>query len=167
MSIVAQSAIQELLIYCEALHSSKMHLWKNAMDKEVQALGENHIWNLIDPPEGTKILRRKRLYKLKYNMNGKIGRYKSRWVAKGFEQRESINFKETFSSVIKSCTTRTLLALAAFYSLSIEQMDSVTAYLNLEIDVMLYIKSLAGSTIIDKVCLLWKTIYGVKQSARQ
>ena len=100
-------------------------------------------------------------------MNGKISRYKARWVAKGFEQQESINFKETFSSVIKSCTTRTLLALAAFYSLSIEQIDSVTAYSNSKIDVMLYIKSPAGSTIIGKVCLLWRTIYGVKQSARQ
>ncbi len=63
-------------------------------------------------------------------MNGKMSCHKARSFAKSFEQRESINFEETFFSVIKSCIMRTLLALAAFSNLGIEQIDTVTDYLN-------------------------------------
>ena len=100
-------------------------------------------------------------------MNGKMSCYNTRWVAKSFEQRESINVEKTFSLVIKFCNTRTLLALAAFYRLSIEQMHTVTTYLNSEIDVVLYIKSLISYIIIDKVRFFQKIIYGLKQSARR
>ncbi len=137
------------------------------MNEKVQAFEENHTWNLIDPPEDTKILCRKWVHKLKYNINGKISHYKARGVAKGFEQGESNNFEETFSSVIKYCTTLTPFALTAFYSLSIDQIDAVTEYLNSEIIVMLYIKSPPGYTIIGKVCPIWKTIFDLKKSALQ
>ncbi len=46
-------------------------------------------------------------------------------------------------------------------------MDIVTVYLNSNIDVILYIKILTGYKIVRKICLLRKTIYGLKQSACQ
>ncbi len=122
---------------------------------------------MFDTPKNYKILRGKWVYKLKYGIDGKICRYKARWVAKSFEQREGIDFEETFSPVIKSCTIRILLALAAFYGWSVEQMDAVTAYLNSEIDVVLYIEAPTGYNTLGKVCLLRRTIYGLKQSAQQ
>ncbi len=110
------------------------------MDDDVKSLEDNHIWNFVDTPKKHKILRDKCVNKLKYKIDRTISRYEACWVAKGFEQRESIDFEESFSPVIKSCTTQILLALAAFYTCSVESMDSVIKYLNSEIDVILYIK---------------------------
>ncbi len=137
------------------------------MDDKVKSLEDNHTWDLVDAPKNPKILRGKWIYKLNYGIDGKISRYKARWVAKSFEQKEDIDFEETFSPVVKSCTTRILLALAAFYSWSVEQMDAVTAYMNSKIDVVLYIEAPTGYKTPGKVCLFRRTIYGLKQSARK
>ena len=48
-----------------------------------------------------------------------------------------------------------------------DQIDAITAYLNSEIDVVLYIEAPTGYKTLGKVYRLRKTIYGLKQSARQ
>ncbi len=167
ISIVAQGVIKEILRYPEALRSSESHLWKEAMDDEVKSLKTNHTWDLVDTPKNHKILCGKCVYKVKYGIDGKNCRYKACWVAKGFEQRESIDFEEKFSPIVKSCTTRILSALVEFYGWSVEQMDAVIAYLNIKINVVLYIEAPTGYMTLGKVCLFRKTIYGLKKSARQ
>ena len=42
MSTAIQRVIQEIWTYREDLHSSKVHLWKKAMDEKMQILEENH-----------------------------------------------------------------------------------------------------------------------------
>ena len=72
-----------------------------------------------------------------------------------------------FSPVVKSCITRVLKALAAYYGWHIEQIDAVIAYSNFEIDIFFYIKRPTGYKIVRKVCFFRKTIYNLKQSACQ
>ncbi len=69
--------------------------------------------------------------------------------------------------MVKSCSTRILFALAAFYNWFIEHLDAVAAYLNSNIDVLLYVELPNGYREAGKVALLRKTIYGLKKSARQ
>ncbi len=87
---------------------------------------------------------------------GTVSRYKAKWVAKSFEQREGIDYKETFSPVAKSCSTRILFTLAAFYNWFIEHLNAVTAYLNLNIDVLLYFELPNGYREAGKVALIKK-----------
>ncbi len=47
------------------------------MDKEVSSLYENHTWDLVNLLAYISILRGKWVYKLKYNINKKITRYKA------------------------------------------------------------------------------------------
>ena len=98
---------------------------------------------------------------------GTISRYKIRQVAKGFEQREDIDYAKTFSFVAKSFSIKILFALAAYYGQYIEHLDAVTIYLNFDIDVLLYIELPDGYKDPGKIALLRKTIYSLKQSARQ
>ncbi|CAI7909685.1 unnamed protein product [Closterium sp. NIES-54] len=70
------------------------------------------------------------LFKIKSDADGKIERYKSRLVAKGYQQKEKVDYKELFAPVVKPTTLRTLLAGAAIKGWVVKQMDVTTAFLN-------------------------------------
>lgn len=59
-----------------------------------------------------KIVGNKWAFKVKYNPDGSISKYKVRLVAKGFHQTQGVDFFETFSPVVKPCTIRIFLSLA-------------------------------------------------------
>ena len=65
---------------------------------------------------------------------------------------------------------RLLLGIVASMDLELHQMDVKTAFLNRELDEEIYMEQLVGFIIQDqehKVCRLFKSIYGLKQSLRQ
>ena len=68
-----------------------------------------------------------------------IERYKARLVAKGCLQRCGMDYEETFSPVVRYSSFRFLFALAAKYNLSIDQMDFITAFLNPELEEVVYV----------------------------
>ena len=59
-----------------------------------------------------------------------IEKFKTRLVAKGFKQKEDIDFFDTFSPVTKITFIRLLIAIASIYNLMIHQMNVKTAFLN-------------------------------------
>jgi hypothetical protein len=86
---------------------------------------------------------------------------------RGFEQREGLDYNDTFASVVKPMSYKLLFAIAAANDLEIEQMDVKTAFLYGDIDVEVYVEQPEGFGEIgksDKVCKLNKALYGLKQS---
>ena len=63
-------------------------------------------------------------------MKGNVERYKAHLVAKGFTQKENIDYKETFSPVSTKDSFRIIMALVAHYDLELHQMDVKTVFLN-------------------------------------
>ncbi|CAI7845165.1 unnamed protein product [Closterium sp. NIES-54] len=126
----------------EALESSDAEEWKKAMESELKSIEENGTWGLVELPEGRKAITSKWLFKIKSDADGKIERYKSRLVAKGYQQKEKVDYKELFAPVVKPTTLRTLLAGAAIKGWGFDD----------------------GS---GRVLRLKKALYGLKQSPRQ
>lgn len=118
--------------------------WKRAMRSEHDSLTANQTWTFVPRPLHRKPLSGRWVYKLKTGASGEILRYKARWVIRGFEQREGIDYNETFLSVVKPMSYRALFAIAAAQDLEIEQMDVKTAFLYGEIDEEVYIEQPPG-----------------------
>ena len=72
-------------------------------------------------------------------VDGTIDKFKTRLVAKGFTQKEGIDYFDTYASVARIATIQVLIALASIYKLEIHQMDVKTAFLNGELDEEIYI----------------------------
>ena len=67
----------------------------------------------MDPPEGTKLIGCKWVYKRKKGVDRKVETFKARLVTKGYTQREWIHYKETFSLVVMIKSIRILLSIVA------------------------------------------------------
>lgn len=94
---------------------------------------------------------------------------RARLVAKGFTQREGIDYSEIFSPVINHTSIRVLLALVAQRNLELDQLDVKTAFLHVHFEETVFIKQPEGYQEKRKeylVCLLKRSLYGLKQSPR-
>jgi hypothetical protein len=91
-------------------------------------------------------------------------------VAKGFMQREGIDYNETFSPVSCKDSFRIIMALVVHYDLELHQMDVKTAFLNGDLYENVYMAQPKGFVVEGKEnieCHLKKSIYGLKQASRQ
>jgi hypothetical protein len=86
--------------------------WRSAMQAEYDALIANDTWSLVPQPPGVNMVTGKWIFRHKLLADGSLDRYKTRWVLRGFIQRPSIDYDETFSPVVKPATVRVVLSLA-------------------------------------------------------
>ena len=107
-------------------HSSK---WLEAMEDEIKSMKTNGVWKLEIISKEAKTVGCKYGYKIKHDSKGNIERFEARLVAKGFTQREGIDYNETFSPVSCKDSFRIIIALVAHYDLELHQMDIKTTFL--------------------------------------
>jgi hypothetical protein len=98
---------------------------------------------------------------------GKVERYKARLVARGYSQTYSIDYDETFALVAKMSTMRTLISCVVNFEWSLHQLDVKNAFLHGGLQVEVYMEILSSYSkhgMVGKVCILKKSLYGLKQS---
>ncbi|MCO5549306.1 hypothetical protein L7F22_002774 [Adiantum nelumboides] len=125
-------------------------------------------WKLVKLPQGKKALPCK-WYRYKITTHDCQSKYKASLVAKGFKQEKGVDFDEVFSSVVKMTTLKCFLALVAKMDLELHQMDVKTVFLHGDLNEEIYMQQPKGFVEKGKealVCLLLKSLYGLKQSSR-
>ncbi|GKB74706.1 retrotransposon protein, putative, ty1-copia subclass [Tanacetum coccineum] len=158
----------EPLTYQEAVACEDSSKWKNAMKEEMDSLRKNKTWELVDHPAGKKLMSYKWLFKIKGGIEGvQNPRFKARLVARGFTQRAGIDCNEVFSLVVRHISIRVILALTACKDYELEQLDVKTTFLHGNLEEVIYMRQPSGDEQGNKVCLLKKSLYGLKQSPRQ
>ena len=99
------------------------------MIKEYQSIMKNDVWDVFPRPEGKSVVTSKWIYKIKHAADSSIEKYRARFVARGFSQKEGIEYEETFAPVARYTSIRSVLALATVVKWNIHQMDVKTAFL--------------------------------------
>ncbi|GKE74975.1 ribonuclease H-like domain-containing protein [Tanacetum coccineum] len=90
-------------------------------------------------------------------------------VAKGYHQKEIINYEETFSHVVKIVSVGCLLTIVVHNSWPIFQLDINNSFLYGELieDVYMSIPEGYFDKADNRVCKLVKNLYGLKQAPRK
>lgn len=95
---------------------------------------DSDVWNLVSLLEGAKLIGRKWIFKIKRESKDNLERYKVHFVVKGFTQKESIDYKETFSLISLKDSLRIIIVLVAHFNLKLYRMDVKTTVFNGDTD---------------------------------
>ncbi|GKC59912.1 retrovirus-related pol polyprotein from transposon TNT 1-94 [Tanacetum coccineum] len=137
-AIAEEEDIHEPITFQDAINSSEKDEWIRVMKEEMSSLKKNHTWELADQPPGQKLISCKWLYKIKEGIEG---------VQK----------------------PRVILSLTACEDYELEQLDVKTVFLHGNLEETIYMRQPPGfeEGTGNKVCLLKKYLYGLKQFLRQ
>ena len=100
------------------------------MKDEMTSMSQNKVWSSIDFLDGCRPIECKWVFKTKFDAKRHVERYKTRLVAKGYNQREGIDFKETFSHVSTKDSLCIIMAIMAHFDFELHQMDVRKTFLN-------------------------------------
>ncbi|KAI3729915.1 hypothetical protein L6452_18587 [Arctium lappa] len=143
--------------------------WNKAMTEEFRALIDNNTWELVPRTHAMNIVHSMWIFRHKTKSDGSLERYKARLVCDGRSQKEGIDCGETFSPVVKPTTIRTVLSNALSNAWEVHQLDVKNAFLHGHLHETVYMHQPPGFRdhhLPNHVCLLKKSLYGLKQTPR-
>lgn len=152
----------------EALSGSQVEEWRDAMLEELPNMEAQSTWEIVKRQRECYVIGSRWVFAVK-KVDGKVVRFKARLVAQGFRQMYGIDYQETFSPVVQRKTLRILMAIAIENDWEMVHLDVVGAYLNSDLDTVIYMEQPPGFASCDAdrfVCKLKKSIYGLKQAGR-
>nr|GEX48065.1 Gag-Pol polyprotein [Tanacetum cinerariifolium] len=113
--------------------------WIDSMQEELHQFDRLDVWELVDRPLCTNVINLKWLWKNKRDEENNVIRNKSRLVAKGYAQKEGVDFEESFTPVAR--------------------LEAEEVYVNQP-------DGFVDPYHPDKVYRLKKALYGLKQAPR-
>ncbi|GKC99873.1 retrovirus-related pol polyprotein from transposon TNT 1-94 [Tanacetum coccineum] len=143
--------------------------WIESMQEELHQFDRLYVWELVDRPLCKNVINLKWLWKNKRDEKNTVIRNKSRLVAKGYAQKEGIDFEESFAPVARLEAARWFIAHAAHKSFIVYQMDIKTTFLYGPLNEEVYVNQPYGFVdpyYLDQVYRLKKALYGLKQAPR-
>ena len=171
-TLALSETLPEPQSYSAALRHPDAAHYQLAASKEIASMAAQDVYELVPYHPSMNVIRSKWVFKVKRDQNNMPVKYKARLVAKGFQQKEGVDYFDTFAPVVKNKSMRMLFALAVHYRLVVKQIDFVTAFLNAELDEVIYMYQPEGFEVRDDTGrkLVWrlkKALYGLKQAPRQ
>jgi Reverse transcriptase (RNA-dependent DNA polymerase) len=146
------------------MESPQREQWLKAMTTELKTLNENNTWTIVKNNSNIRPISTRWVYKIKKN-DDKSLTYKARFVAKGFEQIQGLNYIENFAAVVKQQAFKVVFAIATIKGYIIYKIDIKSAFTHGNIDKTIYIQPSEGFNQGNGALLLNKALYGLKQAA--
>ena len=98
--------------------------------EEYESIMKNNVWEIVMRPDGKFVMTSKWIFKIKHATNGSIEKYKARFVARGFSQKEGVDYNETFAPIARYTSIGMIIALALAMGWRLHQMDVKKTFLN-------------------------------------
>ncbi|MGH7239604.1 MAG: reverse transcriptase domain-containing protein [Candidatus Saccharimonadales bacterium] len=116
-----------------------------------------------------KVIKSGWVFKVKTNTDGSVECLKACLVAKGYSQHPGFDYGEVFAPTVRYSATHLVLALAAQEDLHLRSVDISHAFTNGDLDEEIFMEQPEGfdEDKANYVCHLHKSLYGLKQAARQ
>ncbi|KAJ9538963.1 hypothetical protein OSB04_031696 [Centaurea solstitialis] len=143
--------------------------WIEAMQEELIQFVLQHVWDLVDLPNGHRAIGTKWIFRNKKDERGIVIKNKARLATQGYTQEEGIDYDEVFAPVARIEAIRLFLAYASFKNFKVYQMDVKSAFLYGKIKEEVYVCQPPGfedPRYPDKVYKLNKALYGLPQAPR-
>lgn len=164
------ASVEKSRTYRVAMASSEKEEWNKAMKVEINSFIDRNVFTLVPRPAGRKIISCRWHLKKKFNPDGSIQKFKARLVARGFTQREGIDYQETFAPSSRQESLKAFLAINWHRDWEVIKLDVVGAFLYGELDEEVYLSQPEGFINPEFPNHVWRlnsSLYGLKQSARQ
>ncbi|GJS22806.1 retrovirus-related pol polyprotein from transposon TNT 1-94 [Tanacetum coccineum] len=132
----------------EALFESP---WIDVMQEEIHKFERLDVWELVPCPDLVMIIKLKCIFKVKQDEFRGVLKNKVRLVAKGYRQKEGIDFEESFAPVARIEAIRIFIANIINKNMTIYQMDIKTTFLNGELREEVYLsKGVVDPTLFTR-----------------
>ena len=161
--------------YRQAMQDVRASYWTEAIDREWAGILANDTMQFVprsQMPPSANLMNSHYVFDLKTRADGSIDKFKARLVADGNTQKFGVDFDQVFATVVKLATIRMILTLAAARDYGLWQLDVRQAFLQATLTEDLYMRmppnvSSRNAQGEEMVCKLRKTLYGLKQAARE
>ncbi|CAI7835307.1 unnamed protein product [Closterium sp. NIES-53] len=114
--------------YVEAIKVPYSSRWLSAMDAEMASWNSTGTYVDAVPSPGANIVDGMWIFRVKW-LPGSPPDFKARYVARGFSQRQGVDFFQTFSPTLKMTTLQVLLYVAAQIDYKLHSLDFSKAFL--------------------------------------
>ncbi|CAI5509270.1 unnamed protein product [Closterium sp. Naga37s-1] len=155
--------------YAEAIEGPYSSQWQAAMDTEMASWKSTDTYVDEVPPPGANIVSGMWIFRVK-RPPGSPPVFKARYVARGFSQRQGVDYFQTFSPTPKMTTLRVLLHIAAHRDYELHSLDFSTAFLQGSLHEEIWLRRPPGFTGSFPPGTQWslrRPVYGLCQAPRE
>ncbi|CAI7735417.1 unnamed protein product [Closterium sp. NIES-54] len=154
--------------YVEAIEGPYSSHWQSAVDAEMASSKSTGTYVDDVPPPGANIVSGMWIFRVK-RPPGSPPIFKARYVARGFSQRQGVDYFQTFSPTPKMTTLRVLLHVAAQRDYELHSLDFSTAFLQGSLHEEIWLRRPPGFTGSFPPGTQWslrRPVYGLRQAPR-
>ncbi|CAI7882102.1 unnamed protein product, partial [Closterium sp. NIES-53] len=155
--------------YAEAIEGPYSSQWQAAMDAEMASWKSTGTYVDEVPPPGANIVSGMWIFRVK-RPPGSPPAFKARYVARGFSQRQGVDYFQTFSPTPKMTTLRVLLHVSAQRDYELHSLDLSTAFLQGSLLEEIWLRRSPGFTGSFPPGTQWslrRPVYGLRQAPRE
>ncbi|CAI5497370.1 unnamed protein product [Closterium sp. Naga37s-1] len=155
--------------YAEAITGPYSSQWQAAMDAEMASWKSTGTYVDEVPPPGANIVDGMWIFRVKRPPGSPLA-FKVRYVARGFNQRQGVDYFQIFSPTPKMTTLRVLLHVAAQHDYELHSLDFSTAFLQGSLHEEIWLRRPPGFTESFPAGTQWslrRPVYGLRQAPRE
>ncbi|CAI7906908.1 unnamed protein product [Closterium sp. NIES-54] len=155
--------------YAETITGPYSSQWQAAMDAEMASWKSTGTYVDAVPPSRANIVDGMWIFRVK-RPPGSSPAFKARYVARGFSQRQGVDYFQTFSPTPKMTTLRVLLHVTTQRDYELHFLDFSTAFLQGSLHEEIWLRRPPGFTrlfLARTQWSLWRPVYGLRQAPRE